>query len=103
MIALLALAVGVLVHYDNDDYDFYDSVDEGDVKRASKMYVFPIHSTLQMLIFFQRWTNLDCPDFDMPHPHPHRNRLPRSKEPEAANLPDHEHHQICDLAGAICD
>lgn len=47
MIALLALAVGVLVHYDNNnDYDYYNSVDENDVERAGKMYAAPSHFSL---------------------------------------------------------
>ncbi|KAH7333370.1 hypothetical protein BKA65DRAFT_43388 [Rhexocercosporidium sp. MPI-PUGE-AT-0058] len=40
MIALLALAVGVLVHYDNDNYDNYfysDSNDEVKIERAGKI------------------------------------------------------------------
>jgi len=44
MIALLALAVGVLVSYDDNNYysDYYSDSDEDAIEKAGKVYVTPV-------------------------------------------------------------
>ncbi|KAL2065740.1 hypothetical protein VTL71DRAFT_3410 [Oculimacula yallundae] len=37
MIGLLSVAVGVLVHYDNQDYDYYSGEDEKTIEKAGKV------------------------------------------------------------------
>lgn len=43
MIALLALAVGVLVYDNNNDNYYYSGSDEDMIEKAGKVYVFQLH------------------------------------------------------------
>ena len=86
MIALLALAVGVLVSYDDNNYysDYYSDSDEDAIEKAGKVYVSTVPALVLPFktdIFVQSRPSLDRLDLSMSHPHYHRNRPTCTQEP----------------------